>query len=135
MVAAHAQSTRPGSITSAAILWIVYGSIAMAGSLLVGPGILGMIVGELVAIAFLTTGIRTLSGSANSVFVGGILSIVWGALILITFLIGVAFAEETAIRVVLVVIGLLLSGTLITAGILACVGNTKFEAWRRYRGR
>jgi hypothetical protein len=125
----------PTQSTSAAILWIVYSSVAVAGNLLVGPGILALVVGELVAIAFLATGIRTLSGSPHSVFVGGILSIVWGALILITFLIGVAVADETAIRVVLVVLGLLVSGTLITAGILACVGDAKFKPWRQYLGR
>jgi hypothetical protein len=134
----NAQSTRPATITIAAILWIVYGGVAMLGSLMTGPGMLGMAIGELIAVAFLITGIRTLSGSPNNVFVAGIFSIVWGTLILIAFLAAVAFAREltgeTGAKIVLVTIGLLVSGTLITAGILACMGNTKFLTWRQHRG-
>ncbi len=132
------QHTRPGSITAAAILWIIYGGLGTVGGLMGlaashgrvgGGGIFGLFV----AVAFLVTGIQALAGKARGMLGTGIASIVWGALVLIALLFLGSLVRHGA-GGLFAAIGLLFGGMLITAGILACVGNTKFKAWRATRG-
>jgi hypothetical protein len=129
---------RPPSITAAGILWISYGSLALFGDLYIlkfGVNPITL-VGLFVGIAFLTGGIQALTGRARTLLATGIVSIVWGALQLLAFLVVAAtshgrWAPPAAL---LALVGLVIGGTVITAGILACVGNARFKAWRSFRG-
>jgi hypothetical protein len=121
-------------------LWIVYGSLALLGSLLTLRAAAGpMIVVQLfIAIAFLTGGIQALTGRASTLLATGIVSIIWGALSMIAIFALGALARGHSMRAelaLLTVVGVIVGGILITAGVLACVGNAKFKAWRQYRGR
>ena len=130
------QLTRPGTITAASIMWIIYGSLALIGNLMTlgasggrvgGPGYIGLGL----SIAFLVTGIQALMGKARGLLATGIVSIVLGAIVLIAFLaLGSLLRGIHAPAALLALIGFLFGGFLITAGILACLGNTKYKAWR-----
>lgn len=133
-----AQLTRPGSITAAAVLWIIYGSLGTLGNLMtlaasggrVGPtGFLGLGL----AIALLITGIQALSGKAKGLLAWGIVSIVFGALGLIAILALGSLARGMHIPVgAILLIGVVVAGgLLITPGILACIGNSKYKAWQQ----
>jgi hypothetical protein len=130
--------SRPGSITAAGILWIIYGSLALLGTLVslrAGAGPMNFL-NLFVAIAFVTGGIQALTARASTLLATGIVSIIWGAFTLIACLaLGTLFEGMREAAGLFAVIGFVVGGMLITAGILACVGNAKFKAWRQYLGR
>jgi hypothetical protein len=129
---------RPGTITAAGILWIIYGSLGLLGSLLTLRAAAGpmMFVQLFVAIAFLSGGIQAVTGRVSTLLATGIVSIIWGVMNLLAIFALSALVRGLHAEVALLsAVGLFLGGMLITAGILACVGNAKFKAWRQYRGR
>jgi hypothetical protein len=131
------QLSRPGSITGAAVLWIIYGSLGTLGGLISlqhpnGPAIGGFAI----AVAFLVTGIQALMGKARGMLGSGIGSIIWGVVVLIAFLaLGSIIRGARGLAGIFAIIGLVFGGILITAGILACVGNGKYKAWRASTGK
>src|SRR5262249_55309498 len=135
------QLSRPGSITGAAILWIIYGSLGtlgglsslgMSGGRVGAPGFIGLGI----AIAFLITGIQALLGKARGMLGSGIGSIIWGTVTLIAFLaLGGMVRGGHGLAGIFALIGLVFGGILITGGILACVGNAKYKAWRASTGK
>lgn len=131
------QTTRPGTVTAASIMWIIYGGLALIGNLMalanVKPGS-STVIGLCLAIGFLIAGIQGLTGKAKSMLPMGITSIVLGGLVAIAMLALGSLLKLHAGFGVLALIGLLLGGYLIVSGILACVGNAKFKAWRASRG-
>jgi len=131
------QHTRPGTITAASIMWIIWGSLSLIGNLMTlangRPGG-GMFIGWGLTLAFLITGIQALMGKAKGLLAMGIISIVFGGLALIAFLALGSLIRIHAAFGVLLLIGVLVGGMLIVPGILACIGNTKYKNWRRTRG-
>jgi hypothetical protein len=128
------QHSRPGTVTGAAILWIIYGSLGTLGGLMsLRAGATGVI-GLGVAVSFLMAGIQALMGK-GSVLAWGIFSIVWGAITLIAFLaLGSLMRGFGGAGGILAVVGFIIGGMLITAGILGCMGNAKWKAWRMTKG-
>lgn len=131
--------SRPGSITAAAIMWIIYGGLSLLGNLLsLGNAHVGMqtFIGFAIAFAFLVGGIQLIGGKARGALGLGITSIILGALVLIACLaLGSLVRGMGAASGVLAVIGLIFGGYLIVAGILGCSGNAKYKAWRATTGR
>lgn len=125
---------KPGIIVAACILWIIYGSIGILGGLAsMKAG--GFAYGNLIfGIAFLATGIQTLMGKTPSVLGAGIACLVLGGLglIVMVMLMGGGLHH---MRMAGILFGIVLvnSGLLITAGILAIVGNARYKAWRATR--
>ena len=132
--------TRPGTVTAASIMWIIYRVLALLGNLstmALSHGRTGgaSVVGLGIGVAFLVTGIQALGGKAKGLLATGITSIVLGSLIAIAFIALGGIAHNLhAIAGLLIVLGLVVGGFLATAGILACVGNAKYKAWRASRG-
>jgi hypothetical protein len=121
------QAKLPGVVIAASIMWIIYGSLGLIGNLLglaAGgrPGA-STAVGFGIAAAFLISGIQALSGKARGLLASGICSIVLGALIR-------GFRPPAW----LLGFGFLIGAILITAGILACIGNRSYKAWRAAKG-
>lgn len=144
------QTTNPGSAKAAAILWIIVGALGLVGGLLsLANANLQTVVQILVALAFLITGIQTLSGSVSGILGAGIASIILATIGLIAGLAVVVFGGAVAAGgaggagggaagagglVMLVGILMLIGPTmLMIAGILACVGNKKYKLWRAYK--
>lgn len=128
-------TARPASITTACLLWIVYGGLAILGGVLtlqasegrrwvvvvLAFGGFQIVFGA----AFLITGIQVLLGKASSVFASGIVCLILGALALLGGLAsGGVFASSLAAMIILGSAGLL-----IAAGSLAIVGNDAYKQW------
>jgi hypothetical protein len=121
------QLDRPGVVTAAAIIWIVFGGLGILGQLFtLLAGRFSGIVGLLIAIGFLVAGIQSLTGKSKDQLGNGIGAIVIGAL---SLLVGFAVAGFARNGVVLGLI-LLQAGAMITSGILALSGRSAYKAWR-----
>ncbi len=116
-------------------MWIIYGSLALIGNLAAlgmsggrvgGPGFVGLGI----AVAFLIAGIQTSTGRAKGLLANGIVSIVLGSLGAIAILALGSLMRGFHPSGALVLILLLIPGMLLTAGILACVGNSKYKEFR-----
>ncbi|HTR49119.1 MAG TPA: hypothetical protein VMJ10_00350 [Kofleriaceae bacterium] len=117
-------------------MWIIYGGLGLLGNLMslgVGVGV-QTFVGFAMSLGFLITGIQALSGRAKSLLGSGIASIILGVIVLLALFVLGSMVNDKAPMAVIAAIGLAFGGMLITAGILACLGNTKFKLWRAYRG-
>src|SRR5690348_14597620 len=128
------QLGRPGTVTAAAIMWIIYGGLSLLGNLmsLAHPGG-SAILGLGISILFLAGGIQLLSGKARGAVGLGVTSIVLGGIVLIACL---ALASMLHIAAgLLAILGLVFGGYLIVAGILGCSGNAKYKEWRINSGR
>lgn len=124
----------PGGALAAAIIWIIYGSLQLIGVLgsLAAVGRPGpqLIIGLGVGVAFLMAGITTSTGKAKGLLANGIVSIVWGAIILLAMLaLGSLVRGLGGASSIIMLIGVLLGGMMITAGILACMGNGKYKEY------
>lgn len=131
--------SRPGTVTAAAIMWIIYGGLSLLANLvsLANPHVgMSTFLGIGIAILFLGGGIQLLSGKARGVLGLGITSIVLGGLVLLACLVlGGLIHELHAAAGLLAVIGVVFGGYLIVAGILGCSGNTKYKQWIYSTGR
>lgn len=124
----------PGGALAASIIWIIYGSlqlIGVLGSLAIagrpGPQ---LIIGLGVGVAFLMAGITTATGKAKGLLANGIVSIVWGSIILLAMLaLGSLVRGLGGASSIIMLIGVLLGGMMIVAGILACMNNQKFKEY------
>jgi len=129
----------PGTALAASIMWIIYGGLGTIGGVLGLAGSGGhvqpsQIISLGLAIAFLMSGIQTLTGKLKGLLAPGITSIVIGSLTGIAFLLLGAIARGFHFPVWLFAIGVIIGGMLITAGILACIGNRHFKEWRATKG-
>ena len=125
----------PGSALAAAIMWIIYGSLALIGNLAAlgmsggrvgGPGFVGLGI----AVAFLIAGIQTSTGRAKGLLANGIVSIVLGSIGAIAILALGSLMRGFHPSGAIILLLLLIPGMLLTAGILACVGNSKYKEFR-----
>jgi hypothetical protein len=123
----------PVSVLAACILWIVYGAIGLLGGIASvtvsrGPGIGQIIFGA----AFLITGIQVLMGKASQIMGSGVVCILLGGLQLLAFASLVNSLGELggAVPSWITTVVLINGGVLITAGILAIVGNGRYKQWR-----
>jgi hypothetical protein len=129
----------PGAAVAASILWIIYGGLGLIGNLAslgatggkVGSG---GIIGIGITAAFLIAGIQTLMGKAKGMLANGIMSIILGGLVAIAFFLLGALIRGFRPPGWLLGVGLLFGGMLITAGILACVGNKAYKEYRATKG-
>ena len=122
----------PGSVKTAAVLWIVFGGLGVLGQLfsLVGGGFRGTGIFALaISVAFVIAGIQTISGKARDVLGNGIGSIVLGGLGLLALLF-VAFSFRGLAIGVILLIGMLNTGGLVLAGVLALTGRSGYREWR-----
>ena len=131
----------PGGAMAAAIIWIIYGSLQLIGVLggLAAAGRPGpqLIIGLGIGVAFLMAGITTSTGKAKGLLANGIVSIVLGALIAIAFLaLGSLLRGLGGASGILMLVGLVFGGLLVTAGILACMNNQKYKEyhWTKHGG-
>lgn len=125
----RAPTSRPGVVTAAAIIWIVFGSLGILGQLMtIAAGNTRGAFGILIAIAFLVVGIQSLTGKAKDTLGNGIGALVIGVL---SLGVGTLFAGRGG-AIILVVL-LLQSGLMVTSGILALVGRSAYKAWRNSR--
>jgi hypothetical protein len=132
------QAKLPGIVIAASIMWIIYGSLALIGNLLglaAGgrPGA-STAIGFGIAAAFLISGIQALGGKARGLLASGICSIVLGALTSVAFLLLGALIRGFRPPGWLLGFGFLIGAILITAGILACIGNRSYKEWRAAKG-
>jgi hypothetical protein len=122
----------PGGAMAASIIWIIYGSLQLIG-VVAGLGMGGRpgpstIIGLGIGVAFLIAGIQTSSGKAKGLLANGICSIILGALIALALLaLGSMARGLGGAGGIIVLIGLVFGGMLVTAGILACVSNKNYK--------
>jgi len=128
----------PGTVIAASIIWIIYGGLGTIGGVmtLVAGGRLqpSNIISLGLAVFFLMSGIQALTGKLRGVLAPGITSIVIGALTGLAFLVLGALARGFHLPAWLFGIGVVIGLLLITAGILAAVGNRGFKEWRATKG-
>ena len=129
----------PGTVIAASIMWIIYGGLGLLGNLgaLASSGGkvgTGGIIGIGITLAFLVAGIQTIMGKAKGTLGNGIASIVLGGLVLIAFLALGSMFRGIGGAGVLLVVGLIVGGILITAGILGCMGNKAYKEYRATKG-
>jgi hypothetical protein len=121
----------PGTALAAAIIWIIYGSLQLLGVLAsFGMGARpapGTIIGLGLGIAFLMAGIQTSTGKAKGLLANGIVSIVLGAIIALALLALGSLVRGFGGGGILLLLALVFGGMLVTAGILACVGNKNYK--------
>jgi hypothetical protein len=129
----------PGIVVAASIMWIIYGSLGLLGNLsalgasggkIGGGGFFGLFI----AVAFLVAGIQTLMGKAKGMLANGITSIVLGGLAMIAILALGAISRGFHLPPILFVVGFIFGALLITAGILACMGNKAYKEYRATKG-
>lgn len=122
----------PGSVKTAAVLWIVFGGLGVLGQLfsLMSGGFRGTGIFALaISVAFVIAGIQTISGKARDVLGNGIGSIVLGGLGLLALLF-VAFSFRGLAVGVILLVGMVNTGGLVLAGILALNGRSGYREWR-----
>jgi hypothetical protein len=129
------RNKNPGSVIGASVLWIIYGSLALLGNLVAlggSGGRAGMptLIGLSLGVAFLVTGIQALMGKARGLLAMGITSIVFGGLTSIAFLLLGSLVRGFRAPGWLLGVGFVVGGMLITAGVLACIGNRAYKDWR-----
>jgi hypothetical protein len=121
----------------AGVLWIIYGSLQTLGGMVSLGGRVGAptIIGLSIGVSFLIAGIQAVMGKARGMLGAGISSIIWGVLVLIV-MVGASsvIREFRHVAGIFAVVGLVIGGMLITAGILACAANGKYKAWRASKG-
>lgn len=151
----HAPSF-PGTVMTAGVLWIVFGSLVLLGLLLavVGVALASMRMGPpnnnegammvmacgglffgLVGGGFLLVGVQTVRGTARDVLGNGIGSIVISLLVMGLGVFPIVATLDRGppgpmlVGVFYVVVGLVLT----LAGVLALSGRGDYRAWRRHR--
>ena len=118
-------TSRPGTVTAAAILWIIIGGLGILGQL--GGLIFGSIaavLGLLIAIAFLVVGIRTLTGGQKDTLGNAVGSLVFGGMTLLAAL-GLASTNGAIVLVLILPQAI----ALVVAGILALSGRQQYRDW------
>lgn len=119
-------NARPASITTACILWIIYGGLGILGGVITLRASAGVGGFQIVfGLAFLVTGFQVLMGKASSVLGSGIVCIILGALALVGGLGGAAAFASSLIAIIVLVN----AGLLIAAGVLAIVGSGAYKQW------
>ena len=118
----------PGIVKVASIMWIVFGGLGVVGQLMqLGGGFRPQsLIGLAISVAFIVAGVQTISGRAKDVLGNGIGSIVLGGLGLVLIMLAAAVLGMHLV----VLIGVVNSGGLITAGILALAGRSGYRDWR-----
>lgn len=129
----------PGTAIAASIMWIIYGGLGLIGNLAAlgasgGKAGSGGIIGIGITAAFLIAGIQTLMGKAKGMLANGIVSICLGGIVSIAFLALGALIRGFKAPGILIAVGFLFGAILITAGILACVGNKAYKEYRATKG-
>ena len=124
----------PGAALFSAIIWIIFGSLQLLGALasLAGgrPGP-ALIIGLGIGITLLMGGIQTATGKARSLLGPAIVSIIVGALYLLTMpFIGSLFRGiGGGIGTIIMLVMFIFGGLLTTSGILGCIANGKYKEY------
>jgi hypothetical protein len=130
------QSSIPGSVLVACILWIVYGAFGLLGGIRTMSQNTGAAGTQLVIAAiFIISGIQVMMGKASGLMGTGITCIVLAAFgLLAIYFVNSAGGSRPVFPGWVMIIVFVNSGILVTSGILAIIGNDKYKAWRRIRG-
>lgn len=117
--------SRPASVTTAAIFWIIYGGLGLLGNLisLVNGAVGGGVFGLLISAVFLSVGISSIRGKAKDTLGNAIGSLVLGGLGLLGSI--YLMTINPAVGVVTILFVLLL----VVAGILALIGRQGYRDW------
>ena len=151
-------AVRPGTITAAAVIWIIVGSLVLlelAGVLLLGAiGLasgdslgfalgMGVCVGPILGLiggSFVYVGVQTLRGKARDTLGNAVGSICVGALYLsgpLLALLGGPADESPSIKSSFAAgaacLAIVIAAGLLLSGILALVGRRAYKAWRQIR--
>jgi hypothetical protein len=141
----------PIGVRIAAIIWMVFGGLVVAGILIAVVGIVFVAAGQgaapnfcapacviLMALHFLISGIQTFRGAAKSTWGNAVTSVFVGALCLagaVAVFSGGLFPRGELAAIVLVgSIYSLPALALLVAGVLALIGNSAYEKWREAHG-
>jgi hypothetical protein len=130
------QSSIPGTVIVACVLWIIYGAFGLLGGLSTISASKGTGATQLaIAAIFIISGIQVLMGKASGLMGTGIVCIVLAGLgLFAVYSINGAIDGRTMFPGWVMTIVMVNSGILMLSGILAIVGNTKYKEWRRSRG-
>src|ERR1700704_5058440 len=130
------QSSIPGTVIIACVLWIIYGAFGLLGGLTIIAASKGTGATQLaIAAIFIISGIQVLMGKASGLMGTGIVCIVLAGIGLFAiYSINSALGERSMFPGWVMTIVMINSGILVTSGILAIVGNAKYKEWRRSRG-
>ena len=130
------QSSIPGTVIVACVLWIIYGAFGLIGGLstiAVSKGTGGTQL--FIAAIFIISGIQVLMGKASGLMGTGITCIVLAALgLFAVFALNGLNGGRAAFPGWVATIVMVNSGILMLSGILAIVGNGNYKAWRKSRG-
>lgn len=126
----------PGAAIFSAIVWIIFGSLYLLGALaqLAGrPQPISLMIGIALGIVFLLGGIQTCTGKARSLLGPAITAIVVGSIGLIALLaVGAAFSRFLGgAGGAIILIGVLITGLMLTSGIIGCVTNKKYKEFHQ----
>jgi hypothetical protein len=126
----------PGAAIFSAVVWIIFGSLYLLGSLaqLAGrPQPLSLMIGLALGIVFLMGGITTCTGKARSLLGPAITAIVVGSLGLIAMLVvGAVFTRAFGGGGgAIILIGVLITGLMLTSGIIGCIANRKYKEFHQ----
>ncbi len=122
---------RPGVVTAAAVLWIIFGALGLLGQLMtltrgVRPQAM---VGLAIAVAFIVAGVQTISGKAKDTLGNGIGAIVIGVLN-VGFLFYLMTVAPRFMAGAILLTGAPVALGLVVGGILALVGRQGYREWR-----
>jgi hypothetical protein len=136
----------PSLVKAAGLIWIIYGCLGLlnlvgqflfvfvlaantpgagTGTLVVGGGF-GLVIGGLIAAAFIFVGVQSVRGTAQDTLGNGVGSIILGVLAFGIVILEVAFGQFLAAGMVVVAAIMLL-----TAGVLTLVGREDYRLWKR----
>jgi len=131
------QTSIPGTVIVACVLWIIYGAFGLLGGLstiAVSKGTGGTQLA--IAAIFIISGIQVLMGKASGLMGTGIVCIILAALgLFAVYSLNGAVGGQVVLAGWVMTIVLVNSGILALSGILAIVGNTSYKEWRKSRGR
>ena len=138
----------PRLVTVAGSIWLSLGggilllallglTVYVAGSelsrLAVGVGCCASLIVALFGVTFLVAGVRTVRGTAPDTLANGIASILLGALFAVLALLEMQARRPRAGELLLAIVGFILAGVLMAAGILALGGRRDYQAWQHAR--
>ncbi len=126
----------PGAAIFAAVIWIIFGAIYLLGALaqLAGrPQPLSLLIGLALGAVFLTGGIMTCTGKARSLLGPAITAIVVGSIGMIAMLVlGAVFSRAFGGGGgIIILIGVLITGLMLTSGIIGCIANRKYKEFHQ----
>lgn len=124
----------PGGAIFAAIVWVIFGALYLIGALMQlasgRPQPISLMIALALGIVFTSGAITTFMGKAKSLLGPAIVAIIFGALTLLAMLfVGSLFRGLGGAGGVVMLIGVVIGGLLLTSGIIGCITNKKYKEY------